>query len=267
MPSLSAAREANAAFKPAYRPVAVFVGGTSGIGQGMAEALARHTGGNAHIVICGRDKVKAENIIESFPKSPESTYEFVQCDVSLMKNVQACTDSLVQRLPKINILVVSQGMLAMQGRTETEEGLDVKLALHLYSRWKFVEGLLPSLKKAKEDGELARVMTVLHAGQNGRIDLNNIDLKKGYSLKAAADTATTGNDIMVAVSVSFQIHIYSYSFINRHVIRRSMRIAIPISHSFIYSPVSSTPPSSPKVTPFLGPSFLRCPRSLLQNPK
>jgi hypothetical protein len=31
-------------------PVGVFVGGTSGIGQGMAEAFAKHTNGNAHIM-------------------------------------------------------------------------------------------------------------------------------------------------------------------------------------------------------------------------
>jgi hypothetical protein len=31
-------------------PVGVFIGGTSGIGQGMAEAFAKHTNGNAHIM-------------------------------------------------------------------------------------------------------------------------------------------------------------------------------------------------------------------------
>jgi len=201
MPSLAVARASNAVFKPSYRPVAIFVGGTSGIGQGMAEVFSRHTGGNAHIIIVGRDKSKANAIINSLPKSTTgggSTYEFVLCDVSLMKNVQACTDSLVQRLPKINFLVLSTGIFTIQGRTETEEGLDQKLALHFYSRWKFAGELLPLLKKAKADGEDARVMSVLAAGSNGPIDLDDIDLKKRYGLKAASDNATTGTDIMVA---------------------------------------------------------------------
>ncbi|KDQ08652.1 hypothetical protein BOTBODRAFT_48112 [Botryobasidium botryosum FD-172 SS1] len=197
MPSLAEARASNAAFAPSYRPVAIFVGGTSGIGRGMAEVFARHTGGNAHIIIVGRDKAKANAIIESFPQSSASTYEFIPCDVSLMKNVRACTDSLAQRLPKINILVLTAGMFTMQGRIETEEGLDKTLALHIYSRWKFVEGMLPLLKKAKADGEDARVMTVNDSVYGGPIRLHDLDLKEEYSWSAAASTARTGNDIMI----------------------------------------------------------------------
>ncbi|KAJ6467045.1 hypothetical protein DFH09DRAFT_929905, partial [Mycena vulgaris] len=47
------------AFAPSYIPVAIFVGGKSGIGQGMAEAFARHTKGNAHIVLVGRNRAAA----------------------------------------------------------------------------------------------------------------------------------------------------------------------------------------------------------------
>lgn len=45
MPSLSAAKSTNAAFAATYRPTALFVGGTSGVGEGTAGAFARATKG------------------------------------------------------------------------------------------------------------------------------------------------------------------------------------------------------------------------------
>ncbi|KAJ3738372.1 hypothetical protein DFH05DRAFT_1525824 [Lentinula detonsa] len=95
-PSISAIRTLNASFSPLYLPCAVFIGGTSGVGQGIAEAFIRHTKGNAHIIIIGRNSSAAESIIASFhqPTSPSAKHEFVSCDVALMKNVQQTTQEL-----------------------------------------------------------------------------------------------------------------------------------------------------------------------------
>ena len=49
MPSLAAARAINASFSASYTPVALFVGGTSGIGEGTARAFARATRGQCAI--------------------------------------------------------------------------------------------------------------------------------------------------------------------------------------------------------------------------
>lgn len=51
-------------------------------------------------------------------------------------------------------------------------------SLSFYSRFKFVSELLPLLQTAKNDGEEARVLTVLAAGRGGPIDLDNIGLRK-----------------------------------------------------------------------------------------
>lgn len=199
MPSLSTLRASNAAFSPSYTPVALFVGGTSGIGQGVAEAFARHLKGNAHIIIIGRNRAAAEKIISRFPKpTSESklTHEFVHCDVTLMKNVHAVTEELLTRVPKINFLVMSPGYMTTKGRDESEEGIDKKLAVHYYARWKFISDLLPALNKAKELGEDSKVLSVLAAG-TGEIDLDDLGLKKNFSLARAAAQAPAYNDLMM----------------------------------------------------------------------
>ncbi|KAJ6462428.1 NAD(P)-binding protein [Mycena sanguinolenta] len=199
MPSLSVVRAFNASFSPSYTPVAIFVGGTSGIGQGMAEAFARHTKGNAHIVLIGRNRAAAESIIETFPKPtvPGARHEFVECDITLMKNVHRVADELRARIPKINFLVLTAGVLTMNGRNETEEGIDRKLAVHYYGRWRFIKDLLPAVEAAHKESEDAKVMSVMSAGHGGKIDLDDLGLKKSFSVANAALAAPTYNDIMV----------------------------------------------------------------------
>ena len=203
MPSLAAARAANAAFSPSYFPVAFFVGGTAGIGKAIAQAFARHTKGNAHIVIVGRSKASAESVIASFPKptASEAKHEFIACDdAALMRNVRSTTSTLLGHLPKINFLVLSAGYMSFKGRDETDEGIDRRLGLHYYARWKFIHDLLPLLHKAHEAGEDAKALSVLGAGVAGTsIDVNNLGLKRNYLRSNPGGTGPTYTDLMMQV--------------------------------------------------------------------
>ncbi|KAJ7818685.1 hypothetical protein B0H14DRAFT_3111448 [Mycena olivaceomarginata] len=177
MPSLAVARAFNVAFSPAYTPVAIF-------------AFARHTKGNAHIVIVGRNRAAGEAILRTFPKPT--------CDITLMKNVHRVAGELRARIPKVNFLVLTPGVMTMNGRNETEEGIDRKLAVHYYGRWRFIRDLLPAVEDAHKAGEDAKVMSVLSAGKGaGKIDLEDLGLKKNFSVMNAALAAPTYNDLMV----------------------------------------------------------------------
>ncbi|CCM05843.1 uncharacterized protein FIBRA_08079 [Fibroporia radiculosa] len=198
MPSLDTTKAANAKYAPSRVPVAIFVGGTSGIGQATAEAFARHTRGNAHIILCGRNRVAAEQIIASFPTPsvPDAKHEFVECDVSLMKNIDETTAGLLNSLGKVNFLILSAGIFTLKGRNETAEGIDRKLALGYYARWKFTRDLMPLLRKAKDTGEDAKVISVLAAGHGSDIDLDDLGLKKNYTGVSSMRAAPTYNDLM-----------------------------------------------------------------------
>jgi hypothetical protein len=91
--------------------------------------LAGHLKGKAHIIICGRNKKAADSVLASLPKptkefKTEPMHEFVHCDATMMSNVHAMTMDLLAHLLKINFLILSIGVVNMQGRSETEEGID-----------------------------------------------------------------------------------------------------------------------------------------------
>ncbi|KAF9528654.1 hypothetical protein CPB83DRAFT_854040 [Crepidotus variabilis] len=227
----------NAATTLPTRPVALFVGGTSGIGEGMARALARHTNGNADIIIVGRNKDAAQGILSSLPlpepgtsstPSPTPvTREFIQCDVTRMKNVHTATQHILSKYSKLNYLIISTGILTLAGREETEEGIDKKLAVHYYARWKFIRDLLPLLDKAKVEDGTGSVMSVLVAGRGGEINADDLGLKKTFSLKNAAVAAPTYNDLMME---SFSEKHPSLSLIHSHP-------------GFIRTPIAANSPS------------------------
>lgn len=114
-----------------------------------------------------------------------------------MKNVESVTTELLTRMPKINFLVMSPGYMTMRGRDETEEGIDKKFTVHYYARWKFINDLLPALKKAKDAGEDSKILSVLAAGKGAEIDLEDLGLKKTFSAPKIAFQAPTYNDLMM----------------------------------------------------------------------
>ncbi|KAJ7485945.1 NAD(P)-binding protein, partial [Mycena latifolia] len=180
-------------------PVAIFVGGTSGIGRATAAAFARHTNGNAHIILVGRNRAAAEAILARFPaaSAPGAVHEFVECDASLLHNVHTAVAMLLARLPRVHFLVLSAGYFSLAGRDVSAEGLDRKLVLTYYARWAFTTGLLPALQRARAAGEPASVMSVLGAGRGPAVDLHDLGLEKGYTGKAAIDASITYTDLMV----------------------------------------------------------------------
>ncbi|KAJ7111306.1 hypothetical protein C8R44DRAFT_883123 [Mycena epipterygia] len=181
MPTLSEARSSNEAYSFSYAPVAVFAGGTSGIGQVMAEAFARYTHGRAHIILIGRNADAAAQVIAGFPRPIDSddwTHEFIACDATNMAAIRATCVALRKRLPHINFLVMSAGFNSFSTSKETSEGLDYHLALRYYSRYVYIKELLPLLVKAQEKGQPSHAMTMMGAGLGAPISTDDIGLDK-----------------------------------------------------------------------------------------
>jgi len=95
------------------------------------------------------------------------------------------------------------------------------MSLHFYSRWKFVDELIPLLKKAEEEGQEVRVMSVLSPGSGGPLDADNLGVKKKYTFSESRKHTTTYNDLMVEEYASRHpkmsfIHIFP-GFVNTNI--------------------------------------------------
>lgn len=121
MVELAEVRQANATFVRSQPLVAVFFGGTSGIGhqslRALAVAEAEHQGKGLRAYIVGRNATAAEEIIaECRGLYIQGKYEFLQIDdLSLIKNVDRVCAEIIRREQKessdarIDYLMMSQG--------------------------------------------------------------------------------------------------------------------------------------------------------------
>jgi NAD(P)-dependent dehydrogenase (short-subunit alcohol dehydrogenase family) len=187
MVAISTVRDHNASLKslPANL-VAVFVGGTSGIGFFTAREFVRSTI-SPRVYLIGRNATEATKIIEELKSiNPASQVSFIQKDISLLKNVDEACNEIKSKEKQVNALFMTCGYLTMKGRDETVEGLDRKLAVQYYSRMRFIQNLTPLLNAASQAKMLSRVVAVLdpQAGLRlGGLNFSDLSLKHNFSLK------------------------------------------------------------------------------------
>jgi len=69
----------------------------------------------------------------------------------MLLKIQEVTNEILSRHFKPNYLVASTRVLTMSGRNQTTEGIEKKLALNHYSRWKFIHDLALALEKGEKE--------------------------------------------------------------------------------------------------------------------
>ncbi|KAH8893474.1 putative short-chain dehydrogenases/reductase [Thozetella sp. PMI_491] len=166
--------------------VAVFVGGTSGIGEYALRALVKYAR-NPKIYIVGRAQAAADTIIADCQKvCPGGEFVFIQADISEIKKVDEVCQDIKSRESAVNLLFMTQGTLIL-GKT-TSEGISLRKALVVHSRARFIANLLPLLQKATG---LRRVVSVMTGAKEGHIDADNVEGNDLPLTKIRGHNATT----------------------------------------------------------------------------
>jgi NAD(P)-dependent dehydrogenase (short-subunit alcohol dehydrogenase family) len=163
---------------------ALVVGGTSGTGYALACRLAAEPS-TTSVIISGRNKPAT---------LPHSNMHFRALDATSMRGIKTYTDAFkASETEKLDYLIMSQGVMNLNGRDETPEGIDKKMAVHYYGRQMLTRELLPSLTPD------AKVISVYDSwsGNPQKVNWDDLDLKKNFSLGTAANHCMVMNDAMV----------------------------------------------------------------------
>ena len=176
-------------------PVGVFCGSTSGIGENLAYQFAKTTV-DPTIYIVGRNVTRGSNVQnEILQLNPSAKVTFLKYDLGLIKQAKEFASFIKEKETKINLLSLTQGELLIQGRTETLEGLDQNMALNYYGRWTIVSSLIDLMQSAAKGNEPARVLTVVEAGFETNVDLDDLEIKKNYTFSYAMRAGPTYNSL------------------------------------------------------------------------
>ncbi|KAK9318813.1 hypothetical protein V1517DRAFT_334515 [Lipomyces orientalis] len=167
--------------------VALFVGGTSGIGKGTLRQLAKCA--NApKVYIVGRSMTSAALLLSELETlNPLGTFIFIETEISLIKNVDTVCAEIKGKEQKLDLVFLSAGYLSVAGRQETSEGIDTFGSLAYYGRLRIIDNLLALLCASLNP----RVISIFNAGKELAIDLDDLELRKRYSFTNAVNSATT----------------------------------------------------------------------------
>jgi NAD(P)-dependent dehydrogenase (short-subunit alcohol dehydrogenase family) len=145
--------------------VAVVTGATSGIGLHTARELA---GAGAEVVLAVRDTEQGERV-----RSDIGGAAVVRLDLSEQASVHSAAAELLERWPRIDVLVNNAGVMAPPHRL-TPDGFELQMATNHFGPFALTGLLIEAL------GE-ARVVTVSSgAHRGGAIPFDDLQAENGY---------------------------------------------------------------------------------------
>ncbi|KAH7146124.1 hypothetical protein EDB81DRAFT_856624 [Dactylonectria macrodidyma] len=223
MVNLTTMRAALPAFKNDSQGfVAVFVGGTSGIGEAAVKAFAKWSI-EAKAYVVGRNAASAAQTLAACRAlSPSSTFEFIQQDIVLLKDVDTVCSRIAEAESKVDLLYMTPDIPTFSGRCppETEEHIDRLMSLRYYGRMRFIYNFLPLLERALTP----RVVSVFGPKRfEYGLDLDDLGLKEHYGNIAAYSHCSLMNTLCMEQyaarhpAVSF-VHVYPGLVLTTNVI-------------------------------------------------
>ena len=153
----------------------IITGATDGIGLAAAKVIASK---NYRIGLVGRNPEKGKIAIETIQSlTGNENLDFLQCDLSSVKNIKQLSDEIKSRYSKIDVLLNNAGG-ANKTKQITSEGLEKTFATNQMNYFVLSTELIDIISESK-DGRIINVASNAHIG--AEVDYENINSEKNFS--------------------------------------------------------------------------------------
>jgi NAD(P)-dependent dehydrogenase (short-subunit alcohol dehydrogenase family) len=149
--------------------VVLITGATDGLGRGVANASAR---AGATVLVHGRSEERVAATLDELPGEARA----YRADLASLEQVRRLAAEVLDREPRLDVLVNNAGIGTDGDRMESEDGHELRFAVNYLAGYLLTRELLPLL----ESSALARIVNVSSAGQ-WPIDFDDVMLEHGYS--------------------------------------------------------------------------------------
>ncbi|KAL8785704.1 MAG: hypothetical protein Q9195_008527 [Heterodermia aff. obscurata] len=194
MVNLQSVQASNAALRSTISgQVALFVGATSGIAYHTLLEYAKNSSKPRVYVVGRNDTTLSKITAELEALNPEGTFFAIKSEVSLLKNVDAACEELKSKEKRLDLLLMCPGYVKINPIYNTD-GLEETISLHYYVRARFIQNLLPLLSAPPT----SRIVSIHGAGNEGKLNENDLELAHSFSVRAAAMHTATMNTLALA---------------------------------------------------------------------
>ena len=162
---------------------AAVVGGTGGVGRTIARALAS----------CG---AKVTVVGQTFRDRDVAGLDFIHADLSSMKEAQRVAKLLPAE--KLDLLVLTTGVMAGPQREVTAEGIENDMAISYLSRLVILQEVAPRIGQGRPAGsKRPRIFIMGYPGAGMEGTLGDLNADRAYNNWTVHRNTVVGNEVLV----------------------------------------------------------------------
>ncbi|HZU68924.1 MAG TPA: SDR family oxidoreductase [Ktedonobacteraceae bacterium] len=155
--------------------ICLITGATSGIGKATAMGLARQ---GATVVIVARNQARGEDTVQEIRTTTHNPrIELLLADLSSQGSIRQLVATFMEQYPGLHVLINNAGVFMLK-RQETVDGLEMTFAVNHLAPF-LLNNLLLDRLNASAPARIVNVCSDAHT--SGRIDLDNLQLVRGYN--------------------------------------------------------------------------------------